>query len=172
MFMKLQSAKILQRGVAVNDKQIKQKVNDVMYAMMKEKGVIAPVDVLMEVGVLSKTDYEAWRRGGVPFLEKVCKVNLRKLSTINREMRAFAKKNNLKSSWTYYKQWSNGKPKVKKGGQGKPATPPKLRFSKSGDENIEKQYATHFISHTTLGEIKKRRQQAEASDFDAVDAAE
>ena len=124
----------------MNDKEIKHKVNQVMFALMNEKGVIAPVDVLMGIGVLSKTDYELWRRGGVDYLERVCKINLRKLSTINRKMREFAKKNNLKPSWTNYKRWSNGKSKNKS------ASPAKLRFSKSGDEKIERNYATHFVS--------------------------
>jgi hypothetical protein len=139
----------------MNDKVLKHRVNQVAFDLMKTKGVIAPVDVLMGIGVLSKTDYEHWRRGGYDFLERACKINLRKLSTVNREMWAFAKKNNLKASWTYYKKWSSGKIKNKS------ASPVKLRFSKSGDENIERNYATHFISQQTLDALKERRQQAE-----------
>ena len=148
----------------MNDKELKHKTNQVMFDLMKQKGVIAPVDVLMGIGVLSKMDYELWRRGGIDFLERVCKINLRKLSTINREMRAFAKKNNLKASWTYYNQWSGGKTKNKNHNHNNPNKPTKLRFSKSGDENIERNYATHYISQQTLDELKElkeRRQQAE-----------
>ena len=141
----------------MNDKELKQKVNDTMYALMKKTGIIAPVDVLMGVGVLSKIDYERWRRGEIDYLERVCKINLRKLSNINKEVRALATKNNLKPSWTFYNQWN----KVDKNGQGKgkkkstsPQKSIKLRFSKSGDEAIERQYATHYISHQTLEEIK------------------
>ena len=153
----------------MNDKELKQKTNDACYALMKETGVIAAVDVLMAIGVLSKTDYERWRRGDrVDYLERVCKINLKKLSTMNREIRAFAKKNDLKASWTFYRQWSkldkNGKAKsknkTKSQGQGKPQSI-KLRFSKSGDENVERQYATHYISQHTLDEIKERRNQAD-----------
>ena len=40
------------------------------------RGYAAPVDVLMDIGVLSKQDYENWRFGKVPYLERVCKINL------------------------------------------------------------------------------------------------
>jgi len=139
----------------MNDKDLKHQTNQVMFALMKEKGMITAVDVFMSLGVLSKTDYERWRRGEIPYLERVCKINLRKLSEINREMRVFAEKNKLKPSWAYYKQWSNGKFK------NKPVKSIKLRFSKSGDENIERQYATHYISKQTLDEIAESRNQKE-----------
>ena len=150
----------------MNDKELKHRTNQIMFELMKTKGVIAPVDVLMGIGVLSKTDYEHWRRGGLDFLERACKINLRKLSAVNREIRAFANKNNLKASWTYYKKWSSGKSKNKS------ASPVKLRFSKSGDENIERSYATHYISQQTLDELKERRQQTERKNADTADTAE
>ena len=133
----------------MNDGEIKHKVNVAMFELMKSTGVIAPVDVLIGIGVLSKEDYERWRNGQVDYLERVCKANLRKLSTVMREMRAFAKKNELKASWTYYHGWGKSKDK-------------KLRFSKSGEDNIERGYATHFISQQTLDE--KRAGKAQQSD--------
>lgn len=117
----------------MNDKEIYDKVHSAMYTLIKTKGYAAPVEVLMSIGVLSKADYENWRFGKVDYLERVCKINLRKLSGINREIRAFAKKNELKPSWTDYRKWGKG-------------NSIRLRFSKSGDENIEKQYATHYVS--------------------------
>jgi len=121
----------------MNDKILKQKVNTAMYELIKETGMASPVEVLMAVGVLSKVDYERWRRGQVDYLERVCKISLSKLSTINREMRLIAQKNNLKSSWTFYKRWGQKKGK---------AIP--LRFSKSGNATIEKLYATHYLSQS------------------------
>lgn len=125
----------------MNDKELKHAVNTACFELMKTTGVIAPVDVLMRTGILAKADYENWRHGKVDHLERVCKVNLRKLSTLMREMRAFAKKNDLKPSWTYYHGWAKNRSK-------------KLRFSKSGSENIERSYATHFISKQTLDALK------------------
>lgn len=117
----------------MNDKEIQSKVNLAMYTIIKRKGSVAPVDVLISIGVLSKADYENWRFGrGVDYLERVCKINLRKLSTINRAIRTYAKQHNLKPSWTDYRKWGK-------------CEHSRLRFSKSGNENIERQYATHYI---------------------------
>jgi hypothetical protein len=134
------SRRLLAGGVSVNDKEIKGKVHSAMYALVKDNGFAAPVDVLMSVGVLSKADYENWRFGRVDYLERVCKVNLKKLSTISREMRAYAKQHNLKASWTDYRKWGKGDSNNFR------ASPQnvRLRFSKSGDEQIERQYGTHY----------------------------
>ena len=64
-----------------------------------------PVDVLMEIGVLPKQKYEDWRFGRIDYLERVCTVNLRKLSFIMHQMRVYAQKTGLKPSFCYYKQW-------------------------------------------------------------------
>ncbi len=117
----------------MNEKELCDKVNSAMYMLIKDKGVAAPVEVLMIVGVLSKADYENWRFGKIDYLERVCKINLKKLSVINRIIRNYAQMHHLKSSWTSYRKWG-------KGGN------IHLRFSKRGDENIERQYATHYTS--------------------------
>ena len=122
----------------MNDIELKTKVHSAMYNLIKAKGMASPVEVLIDIGVLSKEDYERWRFGNVPYLEKVCKINLTKLSKINREIRACAAKSELKPSWTFYRQYG-----TKEKGKGKSV---KLRFSKNGDENIEKLYATHYLS--------------------------
>ena len=142
----------------MNDKELHSKVHTTMYNLIKEKGIASPVDVLIAVGVLSKTDYERWRNGEIDYLERVCKINLRKLSKINHEIRAFANKNDLKPSWTLYKRWGKNK-KGNKGSKGSThkGDTAKLRFSKSGDKNIEKQYATHYISQRTVADAKERR---------------
>ena len=134
-----------------NDKELQVKVRSAMYSLIKEKGVVAPVEVLIAIGALSKVDYERWRRGSVDYLERVCKMNLRKLSLVNREIRAYARKHDLKPSWTFYKKWKAGK---KRSGD----SAAKLRFSKSGDEGIENQYATHYVGAQKVEEAKERRE--------------
>jgi hypothetical protein len=116
----------------MNDKELSAKVNAAMSALVSQKGFAAPVDVLMAVGVLSKADYENWRFGRVDYLERACKINLGKLSAINREIRAFAARSKLKASWTDYRKWGKGENK-------------RLRFSKSADERMERLYATHYV---------------------------
>ena len=116
-----------------------------MYTLIKDKGVASPAEVLITIGALSKEDYERWRNGKVDYLERVCKINLRKLSFVNHEIRVYAQKNDLKPSWTAYNKWGKG-------------DHIRLRFSKSGDDNIEKQYATHYVSHRKVEEAKAQRE--------------
>jgi hypothetical protein len=129
----------------MNDKELIGKVHSAVYSLANGKGYAAPVDVLMAIGVLSKADYENWRNGRVDCLERVCKVNLKKLSTINREIRAYAQKHNLKASWTDYRKWGKGENI-------------RLRFSKSGDEGIERLYATHYVSQAKADAAKTKKE--------------
>jgi hypothetical protein len=144
----------------MNNAELRKKVHAAMHSLVQKNGFASPVEVLIEIGVLSKEKYEDWRFGRVSYLERVCQINLGKLSTINHEIRIFARKNNLKASWTFYKQW----------GQNKKGKTIKLRFSKSGDENIERQYATHYISQRVTEEAAKRREmQANVEKSDAAE---
>src|SRR5262249_8921987 len=40
--------------------------------ILARSDVVAPVDVLLEMGNLTPKNYEAWYRGHVPSLERVC----------------------------------------------------------------------------------------------------
>ena len=136
----------------MNDKELIGKVHSAVYHQCKNRGFAAPVDVLMDVGYLSKQDYENWRYGRVDYVERVCKVNLSKLSLIMREMRSYASKAGLKPSFCYYKRWGT----KKKNGQGrKPVIP--LRFSKSGNPEIERRYATHYVDAQRTSQLKAER---------------
>ena len=139
----------------MNNKELHQKVNSAMYSLIKQKGIASPVEVLIEMGVLSKEDCERWRFGKIDYLERVCKINLSKLSTINHEIRVFARKNDLKASWTFYKRWGCKGKKIK------------LRFSKSGDEQIERSYATHYVSQRKPAN-KRVEENAESDHENAV----
>lgn len=99
-----------------------------MYCQCQSRGYAAPVDVLMDIGVLDKAKYDDWRTGRVPFLEVVCTANLHKLSEMMKEMRSFAAHNGWKPSVSIYKH--KGKPQ---------------RFSKTGNPGIEEAYATHYV---------------------------
>ncbi|ACL19640.1 hypothetical protein DesLBE_1787 [Desulfitobacterium sp. LBE] len=120
----------------MNNEELKHKIHSMASSTLTEEIYISPVGLLMKIGVLSAKDYEDWRCGRVPYLEKVCKANLRKLSFIMKELRAYALENQLKPSWTAYNRW---------GVKGKKIP---LRFSKSGDALIEKAYATHYVANT------------------------
>lgn len=125
----------------MNQEELKVKVINAANDLVNEKGYIAPVDIFMKINILSKKDYDDWRMGRIPYLEKVCKVNLSKISLIMKELRSYALKSNLKSSFTVYKKWGKGN-KID------------LIFSKSRNKNIENAYSTHFINHKSLSEEK------------------
>lgn len=75
------------------------------------------------------------------------------MSTILHEKRVYAKKGNLKPSFCVYKKWVV----KKKNRQGKKPVI-KLRFSKSGSEDIKKWYATHFVDTKKIEKIKEEKQ--------------
>ena len=79
----------------MTEKELIGKVHSAVYHQCQCRGYAAPVDVLMEVGVLPKQKYEDWRFGRVDYLERVCTVNLRKLSFIMHQMRVYAQKTGL-----------------------------------------------------------------------------
>lgn len=119
-------------------------------------GICCPGDVLVDVGVLPKEKYEDWRFGKVRYLEAVCTCNLKKLSFIMKQIRSYAKKSNLKPSFCYYKRWG-----VKKKHGHKPVIP--LRFSKSGNPDIEKAYATHYVDLGRAEQLKKEKMEKAAA---------
>ena len=55
----------------MNDKELIGKVHSAVYHQCQRRGYAAPVDVLMEIGVLPKQKYEDWRFGRVDYLERV-----------------------------------------------------------------------------------------------------
>ena len=138
----------------MNNAGLIKKVNASMYQQCQRRGYAAPVDVLMDIGILPKQKYEDWRFGKVDYLERVCTANLNKLSSVLHQMRVYAKKADLKPSFCYYKRWGV----KKKGGQGKKPVIP-LRFSKSGDPEIEKWYATHFVDTKQIAALKEQQAQ-------------
>ena len=116
----------------MNQEEIKIKIRVAIIALVVEKGYIAPVDLFMKINILDKRDYEAWRMGRIPYLEKVCSGNLSKISLIMKELRGYALKNNFKTSYTAYKKWGK-------------VNSTNLIFSKSGKKEIEGAYSTHYI---------------------------
>ena len=103
-----------------------------MAAILAKGKVITPVDVLISMGLLKPDDLEEWRRGRIPYLERVIDCNLTRLSRILRILRFHAHDLKLKPSATVYLRWGKG-PKQR------------LRFTKTGDSKLEEAYARHFV---------------------------
>lgn len=137
----------------MNVMEIRKKTNAVAEELLHKKGYVAPVDVLIKMEVISVKDYEDWRFGRIPYLERVTKCGLGKLSTIMKELRSYRVNRNLKASWTSYKKWGKGR-KID------------LRFSKSGLPEIEKAYATHLVGmeYKISGESAKNKSKDEIFD--------
>lgn len=60
------------------------RIEKAVLAILATSKVVAPVDVLVAMGVLRAADLEAWRFGRIPFLERVIAGNLSKLRRILR----------------------------------------------------------------------------------------
>ncbi len=130
----------------MNNADLEKEIKRLVHENRFEKGCVCAVDILLQLNYLTKKDYDEWRFGKVEYLEKVCKTNLKKLSLINKLIRKYATELNLKSSWTAYNKYGKG---IKR----------RLRFSKSGDKNIEDRYATHFIDTDRINELKSNKSQ-------------
>lgn len=116
----------------MNSNDLIKKMNEVSSELLREKGYISFVDILLKMGILKNEDYEAWRFRKAPNLEKVITVNLSKINLMLRTLHHNAMKGGLRPSRTEYIAWGKGPKSL-------------LKFSKSGDENIEEAYRTHFL---------------------------
>ncbi len=102
-------------------------------AILDNGKVVAPIDVLIRMELLKPEDVENWRFGRVPYLERVIHCNLTKLRRILRILRMHAHDLKLMPSQTAYVRW------------GKRGHRAPLRFSKTGDPNVEDAYSRHFV---------------------------
>jgi hypothetical protein len=93
---------------------------------------VAPVDVLVNMGLLEPKRLEDWRHGRVPYLEKVIDCNLTRLSRLLRILRFHCHDLKLVPSVAAYLRWGKG-PKQR------------LRFTKTGEPKLEEAYARHFV---------------------------
>lgn len=129
----------------MNRIELSNKIKFICKELIEHQGYISSLDVLLKLNYLSKSDIDAWRFSKIPYLEKVCKTNLGELTFINRAIKETAKKAGLKPSWTAYIKYGKGEKS-------------KLLFSKSGNENIEKEYATHYLDLVKIKAMKLKDQ--------------
>ena len=133
----------------MNNEDLKKKAYSAVSSQWWKRGYVTSVDVLLDMGILTRKNYNDWKNGRIPYLEKACSGSLNKLALISKVIRSFACEKKLKPSFTYYKQ--NGK-----GGK-------QLRFSKSGDPGIERHYATHYVDSKRIAELKKQKEQEKST---------
>ncbi len=114
------------------DDPLYPRIERAVAAILAKGKVVAPVDVLVGMSLLAPEQLEAWRRGRVPYLEKVIGTNLTRLSRLLRILRFHAHDLKLVPSVTAYMRWGKG-PKQR------------LRFTKTGDPRLEEAYSRHFV---------------------------
>lgn len=119
-----------------------QRVRQAAEAALSDKAYVSAVDILVGIGWLAPSNLDAWRQGRIDDLEQAVNANLPRISEAMRCVRSWAQAKGLTAAETDY---------VAR----RPGYPP-LRFSKSGDAAIERQYRTHWIS-PLLGETAQRR---------------
>ena len=62
-----------------------------MAAVLSRDGSLTYPKLLVEMGILRVKDLEGWRRGKVPYLERVVHMNLTKLSRVQTAVRRIAR---------------------------------------------------------------------------------
>ena len=118
--------------MSLNRNDLIKQMNEASGELLREKGYVCFVDILIRIGKLTKENHGAWLHRKVPYLERVIQVNLMKVNYMLRTFAKNATSGGLRASTTAYMSRGKG-----------PRTP--LRFSKSGDSNIEEAYSTHYL---------------------------
>jgi hypothetical protein len=114
-------------------RELGERVAEAVERALKRQKFVSAVDVLTGMGLLAPVHVEQWRRGQTPCLEEAVQCNLSKLSRTLELFRQCAEARGLKPRETVYMTHGRG------------GRLP-LRFSKTGDPNIERAYQTHYIS--------------------------
>jgi hypothetical protein len=111
-------------------------------AALDERGFVTAVDVLVGMGWLAPRRVDEWRQGRIAYLEAAVEAGAGKVSTAMRLFHVWARRSGLKPSETAYIARTCGRET--------------LRFSKSGNGEIERTYRTHWLS-PKLSERKRAR---------------
>jgi hypothetical protein len=100
---------------------------------LADHGYVSAIDVLTGMGLLLPAHVESWRKGRLDFLERLIQGDLKKISLSMSLFRQWAREKGLRPSETRYVCSGRG-------------GTVDLRFSISGDPEIERHYRTHFVS--------------------------
>jgi hypothetical protein len=106
------------------NKNLTAQVERAVVAVLSREGHLTYPALLCELQVLTKQDLEAWRAGRVPYLEKVIRTNLTRLSRIQTAVRQMARARNWKRTVT----------ELKRG----------RRYSKTSHPFVEEEYAAYY----------------------------
>lgn len=128
---------------SANQPKLEDRVIRAAETALSHQHYVSAIDVLCGMGLLHASHVDLWRKGRVDFLERVIQGNLSKISSSMAIFRRWARDKGLKPSETGY---------VCRTRSGTLS----LRFSKSGDPAIERNYRTHYVSPL----LTERKQQS------------
>jgi len=128
--------------------RLEQRVIAAAEEALDRQQYVSAIDVLVGLGWLHPTHVKDWRSGRVPYLERIVQANLAKISGAMKLFRRWAQDRGLTPSETVYVARTRDRRQ--------------LRFSKSGNPEIEQAYRTHWVS-PTLSERKRERLAERAS---------
>jgi hypothetical protein len=131
-----------------NRAQLSERVRRAAEAALAQQKYVSPLDVLLGIGWLNQNLVKDWRAGRIDYLERVVQANLARISEAMHLFRSWATAKGLYPSETDYVARATGRKT--------------LRFSRSGNPGVERQYRTHWVS-PELSEKKRERLAEKAS---------
>jgi hypothetical protein len=131
-----------------NRKNLADRVVGAAERALADQKYVSAIDVLLGIGWLNLSTLKDWRLGRVECLEGVMQVNLSRLAEAMRLLRSWAAVKKLQPSETHYVARTTDRQR--------------LRFSRSGNPDIERAYRTHWVS-PELSERKQERLAQKAS---------
>jgi hypothetical protein len=125
---------------------LERRVHDAAEAALARQKYVCVIDLLCGMGLLLPMHVDSWRKGRIEILEQMIQGSPRKISSSMEIFVRWALEQGLKPSETAYVRLTR---------EGTVA----LRFSMSGEPEIEKFFRTHYIS-PALSEQKQQNLQA------------
>lgn len=128
------------------ERDLSRRVVQAAEAALADRLYVSPIDVLCGMGLLARSRVEDWRKGRIDILERGIQGSAQKISSSLARFRAWAREKGLQESETRYVRNSR-------------LGTVELRFSLSGDAEVERAYRTHYIS-PTLSDSRQRKLKA------------
>lgn len=123
-------------------RNLDQRVRQAAEAALSDKKYVSTIDVLVGIGWLAPSNVDAWRQTRIDYLEQAIAAGLPRISEAMHVFRTWAMVKGLVASETDYVARQPGRAP--------------LRFSKSGDANIERHYRTHWVSPDLKEKARQR----------------
>lgn len=87
--------------------RIEQRVIEAAEKVLQQKNYVSPIDVFIGMGTLQSEHVQDWRKGKIPYLEKMIEGSLGKISYAMKCFHSWARQKGLKPSKTDHEIGSN-----------------------------------------------------------------